>query len=1153
MKKNLVKAMSVGLSAITLAGSVNVPVLAEEISNNDDANSATETGSQAENKTESNTLNSDAVNAIADTIEAVSYEENDGFDDINKSLEEANKALLNIDSDVKNLEDKNIAASESIDSYNQTVNESNQGVVEGDVVASEAASEIAQNAADAGSNATVAEAEKQAEIAEAALATAEAVKEQAESKVEAATLAYENAQKALSNAENELNDILNRYGISDSENINYSGDLKAATDAAKKALDKAVNTYDLAEKALNNAKNELDIANKNLDTKKEAAKNAENILNDAQTNANSLEDASQSARKALDNATTAVSTAENNAAKAATAATAAQTEADNANKKAQKQISDKKAAEQTKAQAEIDLKAAKEAKAEIEANLKSLEIAYNNELKAHGPSSKEAYELKQEMIKLNAEIEKQQKIIDDSTKAIEIANGDKTLAQAELTNASSVKATADQNLNTATQELSAAINNESNQLTASQQAKATLIKLEKSVKSAELEKDNAQKAFNQATIELKKAQEEYAAAEYLEDIIKTVNDRRNHSRSLDNNSEIAKSLIKFHVYENNKKLDPSNIIFEEHMGNIHWEDNSIIAYYIDAKGNKNTLGIYNFDTRNSSNEHVYFWYERLTDHIVILEKETESGYSFLGWNYYAPKSKVILDERDFVNGETSYHEATKNARAKHDEAVITKNNKDNELTVKKKTLYYYRKACANAVTQAQTAEANYESAKTATSAARAKVSDLTTVQTNANNAVVAAQGKVTSANDTINEYTGKQNAAKADKKSAEEKLANANKAKEAAEAAVAKAQKEYYDQVKLHGEASAEANEINKNIKALQKTVADQKSIIDNLTVAISLSEKDIKVAEAELLKANNAKIAAEAELTASKTALEEAKVNKEAAEAKLAEAKSALTKAKEDKKAADEAVEAAINVVNTRKSSVDSLTVAMNAAAEKLDSVKRVYSKILDVANAIMNLKTNESIKKSGLDAMQENLKKVTSRYEATKAARNVANDNVNAAKMAEEASKQKSNSSSEDNSVYYSTDSSKIAEQDIPVIIEGTDEIVSMETLALPNAAKAVKANKTSTKVEKTTVGNAVEEEVKDTLTIEDEAAPLAGNQKAVTTKDSGVVDGSQNHSSRNGLQKLLFSTNAWWGWLLILVAVLGGGFAYFKKKSTSEESNK
>ncbi|CBK74591.1 hypothetical protein CIY_18620 [Butyrivibrio fibrisolvens 16/4] len=241
MKKNVVKAMSLGLSAVTLAGSINMTALADEITSEEQIENTTENVS--ENPTETNT--------------------EDAADEASKSLSDA---------------------VESVGEYNKSVNEDNMGVVEGDLTASEAAREAAKEAAEAGKNASVSEAVKQAEKAADAVATAEAVKVQAEEKVENAQDACNEAKASLDNARAELNKLLAKNGINVDHKEDYSEDMQAAIDSAQKVLNDAQLAYDSAVSELSDAEARLNSAELELAAKEQACKNAEEAL----ANANAL-------------------------------------------------------------------------------------------------------------------------------------------------------------------------------------------------------------------------------------------------------------------------------------------------------------------------------------------------------------------------------------------------------------------------------------------------------------------------------------------------------------------------------------------------------------------------------------------------------------------------------------------------------------------------------------------------------------------------------------------------------------------------------------------------------------------------------------------------------------------------------------------------
>ena len=184
----------------------------------------------------------------------------------------------------------------------------------------------------------------------------------------------------------------------------------------------------------------------------------------------------------------------------------------------------------------------------------------------------------------------------------------------------------------------------------------------------------------------------------------------------------------------------------------------------------------------------------------------------------------------------------------------------------------------------------------------------------------------------------------------------------------------------------------------------------------------------------------------------------------------------------------------------------------------------------------------------MQENLKQVLAHYETTKKARNEVIDKVETAKKAAEANKTASYNEVVNPSIV-------VTEMlEFEPLVKNSDEIVIIEAFNAPatnSSAKATKARQTNAKVEEQKAEKQdVQTTDEESITIKDEATPLAGIKSEV---ENDTVVGSKNNASNNGITKLLFSTQSWMGWLIVLVLAIGGGAFYTKKKISSEKSDK
>ncbi|MCR5415249.1 MAG: hypothetical protein K6E79_00450, partial [Pseudobutyrivibrio sp.] len=136
MKKKSVKALAIGLSAVTIASSVDMTALAAEIPAEEPE---TNQDSQSQENNESvPAMNQGVVDSIDGAQKAIGdAKEADSQNPIDTNLSNSDAALAEVEDDIKALDELNKKANDAVQEYEKTVNDDNQGVVDGDATAAQ--------------------------------------------------------------------------------------------------------------------------------------------------------------------------------------------------------------------------------------------------------------------------------------------------------------------------------------------------------------------------------------------------------------------------------------------------------------------------------------------------------------------------------------------------------------------------------------------------------------------------------------------------------------------------------------------------------------------------------------------------------------------------------------------------------------------------------------------------------------------------------------------------------------------------------------------------------------------------------------------------------------------------------------------------------
>ena len=112
-------------------------------------------------------------------------------------------------------------------------------------------------------------------------------------------------------------------------------------------------------------------------------------------------------------------------------------------------------------------------------------------------------------------------------------------------------------------------------------------------------------------------------------------------------------------------------------------------------------------------------------------------------------------------------------------------------------------------------------------------------------------------------------------------------------------------------------------------------------------------------------------------------------------------------------------------------------------------------------------------------------------------------------------------------------------------------VDETVIPDDAVPAAGQTRTTRTRRTAANNAVTEE--DTTTIDEAETPLAGGDA-----DDAVVEDTQDETTTveedsvplAGEAQKGFFARTWWGWLLLIIAVLTGSTAYAKKKADAKK---
>lgn len=203
--------------------------------------------------------------------------------------------------------------------------------------------------------------------------------------------------------------------------------------------------------------------------------------------------------------------------------------------------------------------------------------------------------------------------------------------------------------------------------------------------------------------------------------------------------------------------------------------------------------------------------------------------------------------------------------------------------------------------------------------------------------------------------------------------------------------------------------------------------------------------------------------------------------------------------------------------------------AAEKVEKTRGVVPKVIDAVKRVLDLTAASNIKDSNLDTIKDVLNRANSNYTAA-VAKKAANDAAaNAGTTL---------------SLIISGEPVKYPSVTTTATVEEADEEV------IPDDAVPAAGQTRTTRTRRTAANNAVAEE--ETTTIDDAETPLAGGDA-----DDAVVEDTEDTTTVEedlvplaGEAQKGFFARTWWGWLLLIIAVLTGTTAYAKKKADAKK---
>ncbi|SEK17551.1 hypothetical protein SAMN02910377_00064 [Pseudobutyrivibrio ruminis] len=239
-----------------------------------------------------------------------------------------------------------------------------------------------------------------------------------------------------------------------------------------------------------------------------------------------------------------------------------------------------------------------------------------------------------------------------------------------------------------------------------------------------------------------------------------------------------------------------------------------------------------------------------------------------------------------------------------------------------------------------------------------------------------------------------------------------------------------------------------------------------------------------------------------------------------IGQAKTDYTNATGAKKAADEDVENAKNKV---------ADIRGTEATEEAEEVPGVIGKVIDAVKKVLELKAVSENDNSQLAVIEGVVNSASAKYDAA-VAKKAANDAAaNAGTTL---------------SLIISGEPVKYPSVTTATTVEEADETV------IPDDAVPAAGQTRTTRTRRTAANNAVAEE--ETTTIDEAETPLAGGDA-----DDAVVEDTEDTTTVEedlvplaGEAQKGFFARTWWGWLLLIIAVLTGSTAYAKKKADAKK---
>ncbi len=1098
MKKQVVKSMSVGLSAITLASSMSVTAFAEELPEAPATTEAEVAESVEATKVEA-PMNAEASKAIGEAVEAVEKVKTVAGEE---TVGKVNGALSNIAKDVKELDDLNRTATDAVEKYEEATNKETQDALK--LLEQNAAEQQAAAGAEAakGGNVSVADAQHQVSVAADAVTATEAAKNQAELDVKKAEEALNAANDAVKAAEAKLAEIeaayitTNKYGMT-----LYNGDLKAAYDAATAAVSKTWSERNAAEEKLSIEKNNLEDAetalsnaNRILELADAALQTAQSEVDKKQGEFDVAKEEASKAKKAQEEA----NEAKNKAVDAWDKAKKEKEKLEDSIKGVQKEIDakDKDIAAKNK-QIDAEKKAIEKAEADkVEAG-KKLEAAKAK----YGEKSAKYQAIVAEIEKYAKQVSELESSIKTLEEQIKQAEADKKQAIEDKTAKENAIKDLEDELPGLQQAASDAAAKEANLKTLSELAKAV------SAAQKVLDDDaTAKKLKKYDDINKNIARNEENRGKRKDNPI-------GQQKALKDNTNIAKELIKYyfltkgienvHVSDLNTDWDP--------------DKNYLTGTFKNDEG-RDTPWYFNYATFNKGNERIGKTY-KATDYIILFRKDNSDSTTTVN------EATDKIDLRQFKNDVAKLLEG-------YDETKIL-SKKDRRIAESNKTKAEneYNNFIAEHPEFADIADAvaayikAQEATRKANEALEGKSSDITTAK--------EALKKL----DYDNKIKGYEDdiAAKGDQKSADKKA---------------------YDEAKKNFEAKSDEKSKNFDEKlesaqnSYKKSVEKNNKKIENARETIEGIQEDIKIVEARKAKKVEDKKALEAKLPAADEKIADKKAKENELREKLEEAQAVLDAAKDAKDAANSALQDAKKVRNDKdankkkaENDVKDATKALetartnkqnaqtsfdNATADH-KALSAAYVKVKNAIAEVENLQTQAGVANTVLEAMKDNLEAIVASYDASVKALATTQANLVEAQRLDQIRAEEQ--ARRDLEYYREVARARAA-------MAKATETASLENVVIADAAVPTAA---PARVRRAAA-------VAATATIEDEQTPLAGDTtetvEAEDSKDEVATIADEKAPLAATAPKSLFA-KTWWAWLLLAIALIGGAVAYSKKR--------